>query len=259
MNLSHDTKGIKTIRFGAVASGVALLAIAAIPVSNFVTRALALFLVPVLWVLLAALAWPKRWLCLGLLAGGALCLGGVVGPGRAFSAGDLQNAVCRELLAYEGTPYVWGGENRFGIDCSGLVRCALVNAAIKRGVVTGNPALVRFGLSLWWHDCSARDLGQGHRGLTVPVGSFTSVNATNPSVLQPADLAVTATGVHVLAYVGADTWVEADPTAHRVLVAKVPEPGNWWFQVPVRVERWQVLARAPAAPVAAADSLRILR
>jgi hypothetical protein len=59
-------------------------------------------------------------------------------------------------------------------------------------------------------------------------------------------MAVTISGVHVMAYLGASTWVEADPTAHRVLIVHGPEPSNNWFSVPVRVVRWRVLSETAA-------------
>jgi peptidoglycan/LPS O-acetylase OafA/YrhL len=53
-------------------------------------------------------------------------------------------------------------------------------------------------------------------------------------------LAVTANGVHVLAYVGNQTWVEADPGEWKVIQVKVPAT-NPWFLVPVRIVRWAQL------------------
>lgn len=36
----------------------------------------------------------------------------------------IRQAVCHEARSYLGVPYVWGGQSRDGIDCSGLVlRC----------------------------------------------------------------------------------------------------------------------------------------
>jgi hypothetical protein len=36
--------------------------------------------------------------------------------------GDLARAVIEEAFAYNGVPYVWGGNTRSGVDCSGLVK-----------------------------------------------------------------------------------------------------------------------------------------
>jgi cell wall-associated NlpC family hydrolase len=141
-----------------------------------------------------------------------LCL-----PGRAVDVGALRDAYVSSLSDYEGTRYVWGGENRFGIDCSGLVRKGLVNANLRLGLRTLNPRLVRQALSLWWHDCTAQALRDEFRGLTVRVGAAPSIKEIDEQALRPGDLAVTANGVHVLAYVGKRTWAEADPGEMRVL------------------------------------------
>ena len=54
--------------------------------------------------------------------------------------------------------------------------------------------------------------------------------------------AVTASGVHVLAYLGNGKWIEADPTASTVIEVRVPERSNAWFNMPVKIVRWQVFA-----------------
>lgn len=221
-----------------------LAGIAAFPVSNFATRALSVALVLALWLLITALSW--RFLVArvvhALLAIGVAVV--LMAPGCGTDDAGLADSYATELVRYRGTRYVWGGENRLGIDCSGLVRSALINAAISRGVASANPSLVRFGLSLWWHDRTARELGEGFRGETVMVTTAPSINAAPPTELRVGDLAVTASGVHVLAYLGNGTWIEADPGALKVLEIQVPEPSNSWFNVPVKIVRWQVLSNA---------------
>jgi hypothetical protein len=217
-------------------SSIILLAVAIIPISNVATRGATIVLVPTLWLLLLLVIWPRRLPRVGLGLVGVVAVGFVLAPGRPFSAEELRGRFC----------YVWGGESRIGIDCSGLMRRGLIDAALKQGLLRGNPRLVRLGLSVWWHDCTARDLGQGYRGMTIPILTAPSVNAIDQSAIQAGDLAVTASGVHVLAFIGNSTWIEADPTAHRVLIVRVPEPANGWFGVPVRVVRWRTLVSAAA-------------
>lgn len=146
----------------------------------------------------------------------------------------LRNRYVTELEHFSGTPYVWGGESSSGIDCSGLVRCGLIRALIGQG----SPTLA---CQLWWRDCTAGELGAGHRGLTRPVCEAVSLKALDPSRLLPGDLAVTRDGRHVLAYLGEGHWIQADPGARRVVCHSVTEP-NAWHTVPVRVVRWTVLS-----------------
>ena len=65
----------------------------------------------------------------------------------------------------------------------------------------------------------------------------------DPAQWRTGDLAVTADGVHVLAYLGDRTWIEADPTAHEVVEVTLPT-SNAWFHVPVVFVRWRYLEQA---------------
>lgn len=58
---------------------------------------------------------------------------------------------------------------------------------------------------------------------------------------MPGDMAVTSSGVHVLAYLGERTWIEADPNelqGNRVIRVKTPTR-NAWFNMPVHIMRWR--------------------
>jgi len=175
-----------------------------------------------------------------LLAAGWLCL-----PGRPADPDVVRQSYIECLRRYEGTLYVWGGENRIGIDCSGLVRRALIDANVRTGLRTLNPYPVRTAFFLWWDDCSARALRDGFLGLTVPLSAAPSLNGLAHGAISPGDLAVTASGVHVLAYLGGEKWIQADPGAMRVIVVEVPGD-NRWLQVPVHLVRWR--QSAPGVP-----------
>ncbi len=224
-------------------SGVALLYVCVLlyPISSFFTRALSVSLVLCLWALLAFLSWRHRFLRVPVAAVTLTILTLFVSPGRNFETSILAESYESELLAYGGTTYLWGGENTLGIDCSGLVRRALVNAAFARGIVTLNPSLIRFGFSLWWHDRSASQIGEGYRDESFIIGDASSVNAIVETDLRLGDLAVTSSGVHVLAYIGNRTWVEADPNIGRVVEIRVPDAENPWFNTPVKIVRWRIL------------------
>ena len=78
------------------------------------------------------------FVCAGATAAGFLF------PGREHDSRTTREYVT-ELLRYEGAKYIWGGENWLGIDCSGLVRSALITANYKLGILTLNPRLVGKG------------------------------------------------------------------------------------------------------------------
>ena len=127
------------------------------------------------------------------------------------------------------------------MDSSGLVRKGLVDALLYRGIRSFRPGLVRYGLWLWWHDCSASDLGEGF--MTIHRLDTRSLNALEPVRLRPGDLAVTIEGDHVLAYLGDQVWIDADPGVGRVIRVSAPNDQNFWFQRPMRIVRWRILDR----------------
>jgi cell wall-associated NlpC family hydrolase len=161
-------------------------------------------------------------------------------PGRKADAQALRQAYVDALLSFEGSPYVWGGENRFGIDCSGLVRKGLINANLRFGLQTLNPRLLRQALYLWWNDCTAQALRDSYLGLTERQSSAAQINDIDARLLLLGDLAVTAGGEHVLAFIGKGMWVEADPGEMRVIRVQTPAK-NTWFRTPVHVVRWTQL------------------
>ncbi len=181
-----------------------------------------------------------RWICLSITC---IFIVGCFWPKRAVNSQELRQEYVRSLRAYIGVTYVWGGETKRGIDCSGLMRCGLIDADVKRGFTTFNPALLRAGFSLWWNDCSALAMKQEFQNRTRLLFTASSINKIDNIKLKPGDIAVTSNGVHVLAYIGHGTWIEADPNegvGHQVVEVQVPSR-NVWFNTPVHVMRWRQL------------------
>jgi cell wall-associated NlpC family hydrolase len=148
-------------------------------------------------------------------------------------AASLRNAYCNALEAYQGCPYIWGGETYSAIDCSGLVRKALEDALTTRGIMTLNAGLIRSALWLYWHDTTAKVIGQGYSGQTIDVSDH-----LDNSLLQPGDMAILNSGGHVLAYLGQGMWIEADPGVGRVI--KHPFPKD--YRNGMTIVRWKVLS-----------------
>jgi cell wall-associated NlpC family hydrolase len=141
----------------------------------------------------------------------------VLSPGRTRTdAGRLRQRFVHQLEAYDGVRYVYGGENHRGIDCSGLVRAAMVRALIDECISSFDPALLRAALTLWWRDTNAIQLGKGGKGLTLPIGDGLPMAMRAAKDLRPGDLAVTMSGSHVLACLDDHRWIEADPDVARV-------------------------------------------
>jgi cell wall-associated NlpC family hydrolase len=50
-------------------------------------------------------------------------------PADAY--GTSGYTVVQEAKSWLGTPYVWGGESRYGVDCSGLVKAVFRNLGVS--------------------------------------------------------------------------------------------------------------------------------
>jgi hypothetical protein len=183
------------------------------------------------------LLWHRKWLRSGFIAAVVLVLLILVFPGREFDTQALRRSYVSSLIGFEGTRYCWGGENRVGIDCSGLVRKGLINTWLWEGIRAANPSLLREAASLWWFDTSADALLLEYRGKTRFLFKSQTINKIEPFSLMPVDLAITQDGVHVHAYIGDNRWIETDPDMKKVLILSTPQEENFWFNVPVSVVR----------------------
>lgn len=153
----------------------------------------------------------------------------------------LRSDYCTALKSYLGCRYVWGGEGYLGIDCSGLVQRGLIDTLAARGLTTFDPALVRQSFSLYWHRTNAKVIGEGYAGRIFTVTTCPTLNSLDYSLLKPGDLAVTAGGDHVMAYLGNQTWIAADPGVGKVTMFTIPERKNAYFSTPMRIVRWKIL------------------
>ncbi|BDI28553.1 hypothetical protein CCAX7_006040 [Capsulimonas corticalis] len=221
-----------------------LVLVFAFPIRTNIGRELTVALAVMVWAAGLALFWRSRagrFVGIGLAV---LTLFVALGPGRRPDVRSLRGEYVRSLRAYLGTKYVWGGENRLGIDCSGLVRAGMIDASFRRGIVTGDCALLRQSADLWWSDASAARLGEGYGGRTTPVCETQSLRELDYTRLRPGDIAVTDGGAHTMAYLGDRQWIEADPSA--VVGDKViqisPDGGrSAWLNVPMHILRWRRL------------------
>jgi hypothetical protein len=219
---------------------VVFVACALYPVGTTVTRTAGALSFAFLWVGLMVLLWKWRGWRWFVPAATLVVVVFLVLPGRSPSQNALREKYSGCLQRYEGVRYVWGGENAVGIDCSGLVRRGLMDALFLEGLRTVNPGLVREALALWWHDTTAKVLGEAS-GPTMAVTGAPQINLLDHSLLRAGDMAVTESGIHILAYLGDQTWIEADPAAEKVITVKVPSQDNPWLATPVKIVRWKIL------------------
>jgi NlpC/P60 family len=221
---------------------LALVALWACPVVYRLNRAAMILLFILLWAG-ALWLWKARWVkavCLGLLTIATLI---TLLPGSNPDPARLRADYVDGLKRYEGTPYVWGGENRLGIDCSGLVRRGLIDASLREGIACFNPGLIRQSFAMRWYDCSAKALMEEYRAQTHHLFRVESIQTLDHSRILPGDFGVTANGVHTLAYLGDSLWIEADPGPHKVVVVNAKEDVGW-LRLPVQIMRWRIFEKA---------------
>lgn len=210
------------------------------PVASGRTRVSELALGLTSWFVLIGLVWRWRAPRNALLALTALAAIFLLLPARSTDKKLLRSDSLAALRRYDGVHYVLGGESPNGIDCSGLVRRGLIDAVFSRGIRTANAGLVRAALSLWWHDCSARELGALSGDRTMAVQDVPALDTLDHALIQPGDLAVTDNGVHCLAYLGDRQWIEADPGNLRVVIVPLPSD-NPYLHGRMKIVRWRVL------------------
>lgn len=220
-----------------------LIAVILFPVSTRLTRAAGLALFGAVWLGAIVLFWRRLAVRLVLLTLSAALCAFLLWPDRPLPpVASLRADYLAALDRYDGCRYHWGGENSRGIDCSGLIRRGMIDALLTRGVREFHPTLAREGIRVWWNDCTAAAFGKGDGGVTKPITQARSINSLDHGSIQPGDLAITGGGAHILAYVGDETWIQADPIAARVIRVKARESNNGWLYGPVTITRWALLA-----------------
>jgi NlpC/P60 family len=210
------------------------------PIVNTVKKATLVICVIGIWVVGAAIFWNKKAARLVILAIGIIPVLFLSMPGYRYDKALLRQEYVNELSKYENVNYVWGGEKRSGIDCSGLIRAGLMNANIRQGIIRLNPRLVRTGIYLWWNDSSAYELGSGYKNRTKRIAAIKDIDDVDYSTIRPGDFVVKADGTHTMAYLSDNIWIEADPEMMKVIKEKIPGSKSW-KGTPVYVMRWHQL------------------
>ncbi|HEY9840645.1 MAG TPA: NlpC/P60 family protein [Candidatus Obscuribacterales bacterium] len=214
------------------------------PIVNTLVRYFTLLSIGVLWAYVLWLVWGNRRLRIGFLCFSLLLPALLATNGREVPAAEFRMTYARALIGYEGTPYVWGGENWLGIDCSGLVRAAMIDTNLRLGLLSLSPQYLRKAFFIWFHDAGADTLAAGFREQTRHVLKTPSLNDVDYARLAQGDVMVDSNGVHTMVYLGDRTWIEADPMQSKVIRVRVPSEIGW-FKIPVSIVRWRQLDQQP--------------
>lgn len=212
------------------------------PVNNLIFRLAFLGCVIGAWIGLTILLWNQSGIRIGILLLPVIVTIPFILPSDPIDTDELRRDYVQRMAGFEGTQYYWGGENRRGIDCSGLPRKAMRDALLNYGINHFNGHAFRSSLEQWWFDASARALGDGYRDYTRPIGIKGTIREMNVEKLVEGDLAVTNDGLHILAYMGHGSWIQADPGIGAVITLNGTSDENIWFRTPVTTHRWQLLS-----------------
>ena len=222
--------------------GANLLFLCWYPVSNGISRLGVLVSAGGALAIGLLLIWKYRRLRYAFLTTAAgLGLTFLLSLARGKRSDQLHGEIVKQLLAHENTPYVWGGENMQGIDCSGLPRNALRRASFKRSIAEFRGRLTLVAFDHWLYDSSAKALGDEYRDNTRTLFAAPSIVAIDHSRVRPGDIAITDGGVHALCYLGNHRWIHASPDSMRVTIEDARSVEDGWFHVPVKIVRWQIL------------------
>ncbi len=224
-----------------IGSLVALVALNLDPVTTRFHRLVILCSIVGIWSGPLLLFWKHRTVRFCMLPLPLLVVIPFLLPAKTINRSELRADYLKRMVSYEGTPYHWGGENGLGIDCSGLPRKAIRDALFSYGIRHMNGTATRAFFDHWWNDASAKALAEGYRNFTIPTDTSGTIVKMDYGNLLPGDLVVTEDRRHILAFLGGEEWIQADPGARKVIILNGRTSMNGWFGVPVTAHRWSIL------------------
>lgn len=192
------------------------------------------------WLGLLTIAWKHRgWRIAALVLPLILALPFLL-PARELDRQRLLERYVESMRSYDGTRYLWGGEGRKGIDCSGLPRAAL-RSALAEQALEGNGRAARLWLEQWWFDTSAKAMSEEYRGFTRGTGLAGDMREIEPAKIGIGDLAVTKDRRHVMMHLGNGEWIQAEPNLGKVFIARAGSPLSHYLASEVTLHRWRAM------------------
>lgn len=231
---------IRLSRVFTVCAWVSVAALLLNPINSRICRVMLLIAVAAAAVTTLVYVWRHRPLRMIFLVLFLLAPLPFLFPSRQIDRAGLHADYVARLGGFQGTLYIWGGEGRLGIDCSGLPRKALREAMLVQGLKTANGSLVRGWAFHWWNDASARALAGEHLDYVHPLGISGTIRKISYENLEAGDLAITKDGVHVLVYYGNNQWIQAEPGLGKVVILDGRTDPIYWFDAPVALYRWHL-------------------
>lgn len=127
--LEFKTRGIKFLITGMI---LGILVVHFNPVQTTLSKLLFLSFIFGLWLGFLVLVWRHKTLRFLFLVFPLFVASPFFLPKKKIDTNYLRNRYLSNLERFEGTRYWWGGENKFGIDCSGLPRKAFREALLRQ-------------------------------------------------------------------------------------------------------------------------------
>jgi hypothetical protein len=121
-----------------------------------------------------------------------------------------------------------------------LLELPVNSRALRMCIFIVGGALIVGGFTFFWQ---RRLVVRSLAVICLLIGTFLLLPGHPPenALILPGDMAVTKGGIHVMAYLGNNQWIGADPGAMKVTVFTTPNPTSGWFSCPMNIVRWSML------------------
>ena len=191
------------------------------PVRTTIIRGIIILLIAMPLIYLIKNYWSKFYIGKALLTGTIILL--IWGITTFTLVPINQKTFIQHVQSYENVPFVWGGENSFGLDCSGLIRQSLLKTYLSQ---------YRIGsaFQIWFIDCPAKHLSTKYSNILREYKKAVLIKKVTNLNIPLGTLAVTTTGNHVLAYVGNNSWAQASPDDMKVTIKNYSENDPWFLK-----------------------------